>query len=723
MATAKKKHSTVLTVLIIFFLTNLRLCTQPVWQWSRPKPTGNFLHSVYFPNRLTGYAAGVLGTIIKTTDSGIEWSLLYSNTSQDLSGIIFINASTGLTVGKGGIILKSTNGGDSWAIRQSNTNNYLYDITFTDSITGYAAGLNGTILKTTDAGDTWIQLVSGSNAPLFCLNFFDKNTGVAGGYNTILKTTNGGLTWTIQNANIVASSSVVGISMTDSNKIFAAGNSPGGIFYKSTDGGVSWTRKSLGLSYLFDGSVDLVRSQSFLNSNTGFVISDFGTILKTTNSGNEWIHDSTFRPSYEKLSVMYDITILDSDFISIAGSGGNIFKSTNTGINWMPLTGNKNSIRGNYFTDQVTGYCVGEGGSILKTENKGKTWQPSPSVTNNFLNSVFFVNKYSGYISGDSGLILQTSKPKYGWTIQASRTQENLNSIFFPDKNNGIAVGGTESNSHAAIMGTTDGGKNWHIRFDSAALGVLKSVYFINSSTGIAVGKNGNVLRTTDAGLTWKCENIFYGDFNSVSFFDSENGLIAGSDGVIYKTTNSGIDWTKVETGIFTNLNSVKCSAGNNAVAAGENGIVISSADLGINWIPETKISGNSIFSVNIFDNGNESAFGEYGTIINSETKNPLTEDSFASKRTKAGFNLSQNYPNPFNPSTNINFALLSNNEVRVTVYNILGEQVAKLIDEKKEAGSYSVTFNSENLASGIYFYSLLVNEVRVDTKRMLLIK
>ncbi len=86
-------------------------------------------------------------------------------------------------------------------------------------------------------------------------------------------------------------------------------------------------------------------------------------------------------------------------------------------------------------------------------------------------------------------------------------------------------------------------------------------------------------------------------------------------------------------------------------------------------------------------------------------------------------FELSQNYPNPFNPVTQIKFALPQNSFVTVKVFNALGEEVARLVNnEFKSAGSYSVTFDGANFSSGIYFYSIEAGQFK-ETKKMVLIK
>lgn len=85
-------------------------------------------------------------------------------------------------------------------------------------------------------------------------------------------------------------------------------------------------------------------------------------------------------------------------------------------------------------------------------------------------------------------------------------------------------------------------------------------------------------------------------------------------------------------------------------------------------------------------------------------------------------FALKQNYPNPFNPVTNISFDLPKTSNVTLTVYNSIGQEVERLVNEVKPAGSYTVDFNASNLSSGIYFYKLVADGF-VMTKKMTLVK
>ena len=85
-------------------------------------------------------------------------------------------------------------------------------------------------------------------------------------------------------------------------------------------------------------------------------------------------------------------------------------------------------------------------------------------------------------------------------------------------------------------------------------------------------------------------------------------------------------------------------------------------------------------------------------------------------------YSLMQNYPNPFNPTTTINYSIKTASEVTLKVYDMLGTEVASLITERQEAGSYSVEFNAANLPSGMYVYRLSTNNY-VDTKKLILLK
>ena len=96
-----------------------------------------------------------------------------------------------------------------------------------------------------------------------------------------------------------------------------------------------------------------------------------------------------------------------------------------------------------------------------------------------------------------------------------------------------------------------------------------------------------------------------------------------------------------------------------------------------------------------------------------------------------ASFKLYQNYPNPFNPATTIKFELPLSVTVNITVFDMMGEKVKELLNERLEAGYHEIIFRAENLASGMYIYRLVASDhsttsgqlMFIDVKKMILLK
>ena len=86
------------------------------------------------------------------------------------------------------------------------------------------------------------------------------------------------------------------------------------------------------------------------------------------------------------------------------------------------------------------------------------------------------------------------------------------------------------------------------------------------------------------------------------------------------------------------------------------------------------------------------------------------------------GFQLTQNYPNPFNPSTTIQFSIPEQTFVNLEIYNSLGEKISNLVSGEMSAGNYKYEWNTPNLPSGIYFYTLTTDNFR-ETKKSILLK
>jgi hypothetical protein len=85
-------------------------------------------------------------------------------------------------------------------------------------------------------------------------------------------------------------------------------------------------------------------------------------------------------------------------------------------------------------------------------------------------------------------------------------------------------------------------------------------------------------------------------------------------------------------------------------------------------------------------------------------------------------YSLAQNFPNPFNPETTIKFAIPQTEKVKIVIFDILGREVTTLVNELRNAGTYSVKFDASSLSSGVYFYSIQTPNF-TETKKMLLVK
>jgi len=142
-------------------------------------------------------------------------------------------------------------------------------------------------------------------------------------------------------------------------------------------------------------------------------------------------------------------------------------------------------------------------------------------------------------------------------------------------------------------------------------------------------------------------------------------------------------------------------------------------------WIAEYYSPGfNHIYDLTLDKNTNVYVTGASGSSI-ATVKFIQTPTSInpTSNNSPFEFNLSQNFPNPFNPRTVINYELRVTSNAKLKVFDILGHEVAELVNEKQNAGSYSVEFDGSGFASGVYFYSMSVNGNVNDTKRMVLLK
>jgi len=149
------------------------------------------------------------------------------------------------------------------------------------------------------------------------------------------------------------------------------------------------------------------------------------------------------------------------------------------------------------------------------------------------------------------------------------------------------------------------------------------------------------------------------------------------------------------------------------------------------NWFDGSLLFKNKMISViTDYRNGNPDVFCNIRSYLNPDST--INSVSQISNIIPKEFKLFQNYPNPFNPTTKIKYQIAKtknsnlgkeNSKVSINVFDMLGKEVATLVNEKQSPGIYEVDFIGNNLSTGLYFYSLFVNGIRIDTKKFLYIK
>lgn len=255
---------------------------------------------------------------------------------------------------------------------------------------------------------------------------------------------------------------------------------------------------------------------------------------------------------------------------------------------------------------------------------------------------------------------------------------------------------------------------------------------------GIVVFGEG-VYETTDGGSNWQVIGIganlniqgplvFYDGF----FVDENTGYVGGDFGLMGKTTDGGQSWSSFVANGFNSehITSMYFISPDSGVVAGTNGIARFTTDGRLTWEedPEvtTMLAGRTVNAINIFENN-------YGLIVGDDSLNIIfsldsnlitsVDDDLNNPN---DYELSYNYPNPFNPTTKIQYTIPVGTRDRVSVqmkiYDILGNEVATLVNEEKPAGEYEVEFNAYGLSSGIYFYRLITGEF-TETKKLVLMK
>jgi photosystem II stability/assembly factor-like uncharacterized protein len=269
----------------------------------------------------------------------------------------------------------------------------------------------------------------------------------------------------------------------------------------------------------------------FADADAGWAVGQNGTILSTTDGGENWWSQEVTNQS------LWALDFVDTDTGWAAGTGATVFKTTNGGLTWAQQSTNATAnLTGIDFVDADAGWAVGgypypaSGGTILATSDGGVTWSEQlRSPTHNF-GDVHFVDDQNGWAVGLAGLVLATSDGGATWTAQSSGTSYYLNDVHFVDAATGWIVG-----SYGTVLHTTDGGDTWTSQTSGLAGpdANLNAVQFVDGDTGWAVGRTGTlgdeiIISTTDGGTTWTSEGSADRALWGLFFLDADTGWAVG---------------------------------------------------------------------------------------------------------------------------------------------------------------------------------------------------
>ncbi|MDT3695993.1 MAG: YCF48-related protein [Ignavibacterium sp.] len=727
---------------------------QQGWISQTPKPQGSHLLSVCYRNENDIWTVGNNGVVLNSTDSGYNWNLSTINPKCNFFRIQFVNENFGIICGREreyepsalikeyGIILTTADAGISWT-KKFKVSDLLQDAFFFDQMNGWAAADSGKVFKTTDGGNSWIKYYCGANVWLQEIYFSDLLNGWCVGYGSgggVYKSTDGGATW----INVTPLYQAYFHSLNFINK--STGWVCGTEIFKTTDAGVTWQQlttsggmESFSDIYFIDENVgwllwsssfpnpitsiskstdgglnwsaqkDSVNTSNleFTNANLGCAVGSWGTIETTLDGGENW----ALKTEWLSFSLnKVDFPSLEIGFVTARkGSGTSatfyVLKTTDSGSNWIISDSTTDSwFLDLDFVNESTGWIVGVNyltyeGTIRRTTDNGNTWVNQYSFPGHGISSIQFINNYYGWASvgGNNGELLFTTNAGENWNIVSTGYSFNPAKICFINLDVGWVIG--YSSNAARIIKTTDGAQSWIDVSPQNLPDLLYDIDFINEQTGYVVGEHGIVIKTTDGGNIW---NQISPDpwplgpaFTSIQFVNENYGWILTDEiynslgSSLFCTTDGGSSWDLqaflpgTRSSIFIyDLNTGWYVAGNNI--AGEPTI---------GFVYKTTNGGSTFIESNNFTN-----------------------------QFPNNFLLFQNFPNPFNPRTVISYQLPVSSNIKLKVFDVLGNEIATLVDEYKSAGSYEVEWDASVFPSGVYFYQLQSGNFN-EAKKMILMK
>ena len=398
-------------------------------------------------------------------------------------------------------------------------------------------------------------------------------------------------------------------------------------------------------------------------------------------SQNFW-EKTNFPSDNSQLFSVYSLMVNSEDHILAGTFAKGIYKSTDLGNSWA-----ESGLSGQWIRD----FAINSSYEIFIT-----------SVGSQFGDGV--------YKSDDNGNT---------WTKVWDAISSGMNCLYI-DQQNVIYVGMNYYDSQGGIFRSEDGGNTWTNIFELPAN--IYEIVKLNNGR-ILAASYGQIYFSDDNGVNWNSTSsgLVQATISDIAL-NQENEIFITTLGYgIYKSIDNGLTWiTKMGAG--WDFSCLKISSDGKIYAATQGNWLYESDDNGDNWFLVNGGLNDSkyILSLEITNSGFLFAGMDYYGIYKSANKVVTTlneENTVPSK-----FELMQNYPNPFNPSTSIEYSVPSNEYVLLKVYDLLGNEVNTLVNERQSAGNYEVNFDASNLASGIYFYRIQSGSF-IQTKKLMLLK
>lgn len=737
-------------ILVVAVLLTTEVVLAQTWRLAAEGTFSSF-NDIFFVSTTTGFAASTSGAIYKSTDAGLTWERKESFTTASIKSLYFINESVGYAGGANRYLLKTVDGGENWVLDSVMTipdaAGGIEALYFSDANNGWilaSTSSAGWALRTTDGGANWTLNLTVAKQ-LNAMSFSEANKGIIVGKDvaTLYYTTNGS-NWILAPTPSLGGftytrSDVRAVYMVNSTTAYAtgwgsaaAGLQPS-IHLKTTDGGASWTY----MTQLEENrTYENMWGIHFKDAMNGVAVggaSRGSVVVRTSDGGQNWVPIPA--PFGSTIYGIYGI----GDKLWIDGNAGLIATSNDFGENWELLTPIPSAtIYGLAFPSSSVGYAAGFDGVLIKSTDGGMNWKGG-YLTVGFrtlnINDIYFLNEDVGYAAHSYRMVAKTTDGGETWSAIIPDTLSVVVSsqgVHFVDERLGFVVGKLATGVDI-IYRTTDGGSSWTEQTNLVSKTIQK-VAFANENNGIAVAEGLKAVYTTNSGINWTQSQFLNvpsalaaSNLRSVVFLNS-NEAVAVGDKIILKTNDGGANFQYIETGASVLLYSVVFR--NDTVYASGKGEVWMSADMGNNWtnILDTNVvsTTNTLYSVAVDNDGYVWVSSAGSRIFTTKPDTPVTVEPDVNA--VLNFNLDQNYPNPFNPSTVISWQSPVDCWQVLKVFDVLGNEIATLVDEYKPAGSYKAEFDASRLSSGVYFYQLRfggagTGQALVQTKKMILVK